>query len=363
MELSLPRADLSRLLARAASVAAVKSPISSLCAVHLDAATARLTARATDGYLAVQASVDAKVKKPGTAAADARRIAEIVKSLPAGDVTLKLSGAQLELRAGKAKFKVAVIEAADFPSLPRLEDATQVARVPAADLLRCLAQGAYALNPSDARPEQNVAFLDASDGFLRVASLDGLRLAVAQLECECAPAQISVPAKGVGELKKLCDAHKGGDVGIAYTDRHVFFAAGDVVLTVVKQESPFPPYRKFLPTAHEQSVILHKETFVDVLRRVALVATEKDGCGVRLAFSAGELRVSASDAVGEGEDSVATDGAFDLEMRVNPVFLAEAASAVADEEARLEMTGEFGPMVVSSASSDECKGLCLPLKK
>jgi hypothetical protein len=83
--------------------------------------------RATDMELALTANVDsAQVEREGTVLLPGRLFADVVRSLPPGEVSLELRSEQrdVEIAAGGARFHLRTLPAEDFPRLPEVEGET-----------------------------------------------------------------------------------------------------------------------------------------------------------------------------------------------------------------------------------------------
>lgn len=361
MELTIQRSELARVLAGPAGIASKKSPIHVLKAAILEASNGALNVRATDTYLGIEENAPCGVKKPGRVAVDAAKLFELCRSLPDGDVLLKESKDQLELRAGKAKLKLPTISADDFPALPKAADAKQIATVESVDLVRAIKQGAYAMLAEDNRPSLGgTLFEDAGDGLILV-STDGKRLTTSKLVCAAKPPKtyLLVPMKGVSEARKMAEANKGKSVEVRATESTVFFCANGTSLSVRLIDQKFMPYTQVIPKSYTQRVTIDRETLSSVIRRIALVADNHDGGCICLAFSEGNLRVSGA-GQGEGEEDIECNATADQHIHVNPNLFVQAVDVVPDDEVVLEFSGELEPIVVKGAESTEALGLVMP---
>ena len=105
MELTIDKQQFLRGLARTHGVADRKSSMHILSNVLLTAeGPDRLRLSATDLYLGVTAVVPANIKKGGTIAVAARTLFDIVKNLPDGEGSWKLSDSNaVELSCGKGR--------------------------------------------------------------------------------------------------------------------------------------------------------------------------------------------------------------------------------------------------------------------
>jgi DNA polymerase-3 subunit beta len=368
MDLTIERADLSRILSRAASVTSAKSPMLPLQHVLLDAADGRLSARATDLYMGAESSAVCDVAKPGSLAVDARRAAEIAKSLPVGVARLRLVKSQLEISSGKSKFKLGVYPAEDYPSMPRLGSGPATFGVFAsADLLRCLAQGAHAALQDDSKPELNGALFESSGGTLKITSTDSKRLAVSGIRGEtCSDASIVVPIKGVAALRALCDSCKE-NIGVSVIDRTAFFFADHVCISSKLVEDPFPKADRVIQYSRDavkHTVRVDRQLTVDALARVSIVsASEKVHADVSIAFAPGSMTMSAANtASDEGEDEVACDADFTMRLIVNPKYMLDALKAAIDDVVTIGVSSELGAIVVHGSDPAEYTGVVMTIR-
>ena len=107
-----------------------RGTLPSLGGILVIAADGSLTLRATDMELALTSTLtDAKTEQPGSVLLPGRLFADVVRSLPPGEVTLELRSEQrdVEIAAGGARFHLRTLPADDFPRLPEIEGETRQA--------------------------------------------------------------------------------------------------------------------------------------------------------------------------------------------------------------------------------------------
>ena len=118
------------------------------------AADGSLTLRATDMELALTARrrLDAKVEQEGTVLLPGRLFADVVRSLPPGEVELELRSEQrdVEIAAGGARFHLRTLPAEDFPRLPEVEGET--VKLPGGPLAATIDLVARAASRDEVRP-------------------------------------------------------------------------------------------------------------------------------------------------------------------------------------------------------------------
>jgi len=343
MELTIDKQQFLRGLARTHGVADRKSSMHILSNVLLTAeGPDRLRLSATDLYLGVTAVVPANIKKGGTIAVAARTLFDIVKNLPDGEVSWKVSDTHaVELSCGKVRYRIPAMPGEDFPPLP---------------------------NPGDA----DFVHLDAA----RLATTDGHRLSKAEHTVSGKGSMMNfsmlVPHKGIGELKRLLDDVKAGKgkgddastIGIATTGGNAFFQREDLCLSVKLADENFPPYNKVIPSKQSRTVIAARGPLVEALRRISLVANDKSG-GVQLIIEPGMLRLqSQNPEVGEGSEEVDVDYAGDeLKIGFNARYLLDALSALPYDEIAIELSGERDPGVLKPVGDNsDFIGVIMPMR-
>ncbi len=374
MELSISRKDLLRGLARTHGVADRKSSMPILSNILLSAdEDGTLRFAATDMYLAVNASAEAKVKRPGSVAISARTLFDIVKNLPEGEVKLALDkNHAIQLRSGKIKFRIPGMPGEDFPPLPSPGEAT-FADLDAQALSQLIALTQYSMSNDDTRPHLSGTLFESDGNVVRMVTTDGHRLSKAEAPAKgAAKFTMLVPLKGVLELKRLLedlrnDKSKGSEervtVSVASLGGNAFFRGPDMQLSVKLADEQFPPYAKVIPQSHSRRVIAARELLVDSLRRISLVASDKSG-GVRLILEPGKLEiVSENPDVGEGSEELDVDFAGEkVAIGFNAKYLLDALSALPDDEVALELGGELDPGVIKPALDQRFIGVIMPMR-
>ncbi len=119
MEFSADTSSLAEALDQVQEAVEKKTTIPILSHVLVEASANGLRLVATDLELGIRAFCPAQVKAPGSVAALARRLLEIVRSLPDGDVRVRaLENHWLQVSAGRSVFKLAALAKDKFPALP-----------------------------------------------------------------------------------------------------------------------------------------------------------------------------------------------------------------------------------------------------
>src|SRR5260370_29814483 len=119
MECSVKGCDLVNELAMTQGVIERKTTIPILSNLLVEAKGSRVTITATDLELSVRTSCEAKVKKEGAGTIPAKKLLELVRLLPEGEIQFKLlDNHSAAIASDNKKYKIVGRAKENFPALP-----------------------------------------------------------------------------------------------------------------------------------------------------------------------------------------------------------------------------------------------------
>lgn len=366
MDLKISKQSLHRLLARILPAVPGKSSMPILACFLLEAKDARLLGCATDLYSSVRSSADCTVSSPGQVAVNAKTVADVVKNLPEGELSLKSDDRALVIKSGKIRFKVPTMQAEDFPPMPTIHEGGSAVVLKASTLASVLRAVAYASSSDDSRPHLNGISLEADPGKLIAVCTDGHRLAFTSAEPErgALVSAILVPFKAFAMLKAAASSKdKDATVTLAVDAGRLHISVADADLTVSLADAAFPPYGKVIPADGAKHVVtVRRDALIDAVKRIGLVAGEKSG-GVRLSLDDGRLTIVSENVdVGEGSEELDVDYAgAAVKFGCNAKYLTEALASFEADEVLLATNGELDPIKIT-ATGETTSAVCMPMR-
>lgn len=377
MELTISKKEFVRSLARTHSVADRKSSMPILSNILLSADDRKtLRFAATDLYLSVTSSSPASIQSGGTIAVSARTLFEIAKSLPEGDVSLKvLDNHAAEIRAGRTRFKIPGMPGNDFPPLPSAGSA-EFAELSADDLGRLIALTHYSMSSDETRPHLSGALVEGDGKTVRMVTTDGHRLSKAEYKQreggKLLNFEMLVPSKGINELRRVIDEARAGQpkgeesaamLGVATAGGNAFFKHADVQLSVKLADEQFPPYNKVIPKQQPRRVVVARQSISESLKRISLVANDKSGA-VRFHVAAGTVRITSENPdIGEGSEELDVDYAGEnVEIGFNVRYLLDVLGAITEDEVAFELGGQLDPGVIKPVGPTDFIGVIMPMR-
>jgi DNA polymerase-3 subunit beta len=366
MKLSISRDNLAAALQTVGRAVSSRATLPSLGGIELTAATSGVILRATDMELGLTFSLaDAAIESEGSVLLPGRLVADVVRSLPPGEVTLGLRPEQrdIEVTAGGARFHLRTLPAEDFPRLPELEP--DGASLPSGPLAETIDRVARAASRDEVRPILTGVLFQAEGTTLTMVATDSYRLSVKHTELEnplAEPIEANVPARALRELARIISQEGAEQVAMSLARNQAVFRVGNVVLSSRLIEGQFPSWRQLIPESFEHEVRLPREELLEVARRIGQLAQRN--APLRFAFAEGELTVAAeTPEVGDASESVpAPYSGEPLEIAFNPQFLIEGLESVDGEELLMKLSSPLRPGLIEPVGAEDFSYLVMPIR-
>lgn len=321
------------------------------------------TLTATDLDLVASARIEASGGKLAMAA-PAETLRQLVARAPGDDVTVEIAGdgAQAVVASGRARSKVNLLPAADFPQwAPRdYSCRIELAGAELADIfgrpLPAVLTGKSAsarsylcgIHLGDEGDDLAAVATDGHQLIRRIVSGAGGRL----------PQGIIVPDKAARIL-----AAAVGDVAkvtLEASDTSIRVAAGGIVVSSKLVDGTFPDYRRVIPEWQDRVATVPSQALAAAAERAALVASR----GVALAFAAGLLTVSGFDpAVGEHEETLEIDYAGDdVTIGMAGRLIASGLAAIDGDKVELSFSDAGSPMLMAAPGDRRRLAVLMPMR-
>jgi DNA polymerase-3 subunit beta len=367
MEILVRRGDLVKELQLVQGIVERKNSIPILSNVLVEAGDGRLRVSATDLDVSLRGGCPAQVVRDGAVTLGAKKLYEIVRSLPESDVRIDVqSDAWATIECERVVFKMAGLPREDFPTLPDARPGKTV-EIPA-DVVQALIQRtAFAMTAEDARYYLAGALLVLESGSAAMVATDGHRLAYAQRQVSLKVTEavkVLVPRKAITELGRLLEGEEA--VGFQRADGHLIFSAGGRTLASKLVEAQFPAYEKVITVSGDKKLSLGREVLQSAIRRVSLLSSERNRA-IKVALEEGRLELSASSPeLGEARESVPTPYQGEaMEVGFNAQYLLDFLSVVGSEQVLLEMRdGESQGLMKpgAPAEGDDYRYVVMPMR-
>jgi DNA polymerase-3 subunit beta len=324
-----------------------------------------LTLLATDLELQVSTQLDAQAGDDFAITIAARKLFDIVRALPdTAKVKLDTKDSQVVVSAGKSRFTLQTLPAADFPRVETGAGLGEVIRLPQKTLKRLLQLVQFAMASQDIRYYLNGMLLVLDGKQLRVVATDGHRLSYAEtaLETEAEAREVIIPRKTVVELSKLLgDVDDQVELRIGANQVTITLPGTELVTKVV--DGKFPDYQRVIPANQPRHLKANRQSVMQALQRAAILSNEKFR-GVRLVMSENTLGIVCNnneqeEAADEIEVSYNGDP---LDVGFNVTYLLDGLGAVNTEEITLSLGDANSSMLLTSEGEPGFKYVVMPMR-
>jgi DNA polymerase-3 subunit beta len=345
MEFSVTKSTLLDELTTTQGVVERKTTIPILSNLLVEARDGRVMITATDLELSVRTSCQAKVKKEGAGTIPAKKLLELVRLLPEGEIKFKLlDNHWVEIVSDKKKYKLVGMAKENFPALPAMPHV--LVKIPATVLEGLISKTKFAISMEESRYTLNGGLLILKPDTLAMVATDGHRLALAETDQKLSglngEVKVLIPKKAMDEVEKLSSvAGSEAQMDFSKDESHLFFQAGHRLLISRILTGQFPNYEAVLPRDNNKSVVLERAELNDAIRRVSQLADQRSHA-VKLAVSKEGIEISASSPeYGEARETIDKEYKGDpISIGFNSSYVLDFLSAAADGPISIELKDE-----------------------
>ena len=336
-------------------------PILANVLMEADGETMRITA--TDLEVGARVSIPARVASGGALTVSARKLTEIVKELPSASLSLKVGeNAGVTMRCAGVSYRLVGMAPDDFPAVVPAAPPAWL-RMEAGMLREMLAQTSFAISHDESRFALNGVLFVLQAKEVRFVATDGHRLALATRGVGQGLSGVSgiVPRKAVVEIMRVLGASE--DVQLAITENQFVMQMPNFVMTARLIEGQFPNWEAVLPRNHPGRLALKRSSLSAALRRVSVMAEERNK-PVRFVLASGSLTLSAaSHDLGEAEEQLEVDyTGGELTIGFNSRYVLDALTPMEHDDVLFEFKDALSPGVLRSAADEGYCCVIMPMR-
>lgn len=233
----------------------------------------------------------------GAIAVPAKTLLEITKEISNQPLTFSLNETTNEINVSflTGHFNFMGINADEYPRGEKMDADAQVLEIPGSVVKKGIEKTIYAVSLETIRPMMTGIYWDIHEGDITFVASDTHKL-VRYINYEVSPEIVRsfiMPAKPASILKGILD--KDIDtVKITIGAKGARFEFGAYTLTCRFIKGNYPNYNRVIPDTNPFTVQVHRETFLNAMRRVAIFASKASNL-VKFDLSAAEMKLSAQD--------------------------------------------------------------------
>lgn len=324
-----------------------------------------LTLTSTDLEIEMLTEVAVAKGQSGDTTLPARKFLDICRSL-ADDAMIEVavSAERATIRAGKSRFVLSTLPAAEFPSIEVDREAAQFT-LSRQRLRDALGRTHFAMAQQDVRYYLNGMLMEVERQTVRLVATDGHRLALCEIESDKKidlKQSIIVPRKAIQELLRLLpDDDREAEIRIG--SNFIQVVTDEMRFTSKLIDGRFPDYQNVIPSGGDKVATCDRDGLSRALNRVSILSNEKYR-GVRLQFTDNQLRITAHNPEQEeAEEELEVKYIGDsLEIGFNVNYLLDALSAGDTAEVNLTMLDANSSCLIQGIGEKDTKHIVMPIR-
>src|SRR5271157_1035748 len=298
---------------------------------------------ATDLDHSIEVSAQAESDGEAEITLNAKKLFEIVRELPEGDIHFSIDVNVLVIDTKKGfSCRIAGIGTEDFPAFPEIKDGTSFS-VGIGCLKDMILKSSFAISRDESRTCLCGVLWKIDRGRTGMVATDGHRLGSSfwkrddSLDKNIA---MIVSPKSLLHFARITEGGKPEElVLVTLGDKYVLFGSRDVKICSKLIEGPYPDYDKAIPKVNPKKAVIGKQALFDAVKRVSILSNQKTHL-VKLLDRKGKVEVIVlnRDIGGEARESVPAeyDGA-EHAVGFNAQYLMEILGIISVPKVRIEM--------------------------
>ncbi|MEN9659840.1 DNA polymerase III subunit beta [Iodobacter fluviatilis] len=295
----------------------------------------------------------------------AKKLSDILRAIADKTVvSMEEADGRLTIKAGKSRFNLQTLPAADFPQLAVDTNLRATIRMPQGQLKALLGRTQFTMAHQDIRYYLNGLFMVTEGNLLKLVATDGHRLAFASAEIpgDFAKNEVILPRKTILELYKLL-ADSDDEVTIDIASNQVRFAFGNIVIHSKVVDGKFPDYNRVIPQNNDKGLLIERQMLLASMQRAAILSNEKFR-GVRLVLTDGLLKIMCNNnEQEEAQEEVEVDySGAPLDIGFNIQYLLDVLTNTSVETLHFSFGDVTSSVLVTIPDNEHFKYIVMPMR-
>jgi len=365
MNIQINRETLLKPLTSVTSIVEKRHTLPILSNLLLEAKQNKIHLTATDLEMQISLSIDNVIGGDFSTTISARKLLDICRSLPdSSDINMATSDSRVTLKAGKSRFNLQTLPAADYPVMTKTNNQAILISIAQGQLKDLLKQVEFAMAQQDIRYYLNGLLLEVNANKLNIVGTDGHRLSFTSTELtqNYEKQEVILPRKTVIELIKLLEDSEE-NVQIEISSAQINFSFGNIRLISKVIDGKFPDYNRVIPSGHKNTFSIERLNVLLAMQRASILSNEKYR-GIRMVLSNNNLKlISTNSDQEEAEEELEIDYAGDaLDIGFNVTYLIDVLNNTNSDQVTFSFADANSSCLVTVPTNADYKYVVMPMR-
>ena len=365
--------DLLKAVSAQQNITGKKGSMAILSNLLLETDDNHLICTGTDLEIGLKQIIAAEIIEAGKITLPAKKLFELARESGGNDIVLKeQDNAWVEIEAGPGHYRLAGMQADEFPQFPLYDEKAQIAVK--SEIFTEIIDKTYF---SIAQDKESIFSLTAAllqkykeeeNTYIKMVTSDGHRLSLCskKIETNIDILELNsftlIPRRGIQEIRKFCENIHTINLGIE--EKQIVLKDENSILIVRLMKGDFPDYASLLQSISQENIVhINRIRFLEALKRINLF-TEDISHAIKINLTQNKITLNSQHTeYGSATDAFEIQyGGEDIDLAFNCRYFIEVIQVMEGDIIKLTVKDEKSPCMITSDQDEGFLCVIMPMK-
>ncbi len=320
---------------------------------------------ATDNDISIKTVIQCSSDEEGKLTCDGKKLAQILKELPDGQISIKISNNLMVLKSVtlKGDYKLITTDGDEFPKIEFAKfDFVQINQ---SKFKKMIKKVIYAAAHDSVKPVFNGVYVQSGkDSTLNMVASDSRRLSFVSEKIEMIETLVNnsvIPLKTINEVYKLLDS---GMFEFALSENQCCFNIDKTTIISRLIDGNFPDFEKVIPKDFIDTLIIDTKSFINSLKRVLIFSKEPTYKTIINISNNTLMLESKTPEFGEAEEELSIERTSDQDITIgiNGQYLMDSVKELETLSFKMSISGTMNPLTIMPDDTEDSVAVIMPLQ-
>lgn len=370
MNITVDKSILVDALARIQSICGRKTNNVITTSVLIKAESDYIQIVSTDYETGFKGNYPAIVETSGIVAINGKKLYEIIRELPAEKINIvEVENYWIKITEGKILYHLVGMNPDEFPAMDDMTESDSPLQLNAAMFKKALECALTISVGEEKKPHTTGIFMQYvadETPILRMLSTDISRLV--KVDIPCSEKELEALVKGVILSKKcMADVYRiltdNGMIDVNLVNNRIFFKQNEESISVSLMEGGFPPFINYIKKMGKESVLLEKNLFLAMIKRMTILVSDEYK-GVVLSLFENKMTITSTNP-NLGESREETEVLFQgepVQLAINPHFIIDAINMIETSQILFKFGESREPCIIEGKDDSTIQNVIMPMR-
>lgn len=365
--------DLLKAVSAQQNITGKKGSMAILSNLLLETDDNHLICTGTDLEIGLKQIIAAEVIEAGKITLPAKKLFELARESGGNDIVLKeQDNAWVEIEAGPGHYRLAGMQADEFPQFPLYDEKAQIAVK--SEIFTEIIDKTYF---SIAQDKESIFSLTAAllqkykeeeNSYIKMVTSDGHRLSLCSKKIETnidileLNSSTLIPRRGIQEIRKFCE--NSDTINLGVEEKQIVLKNENSILIVRLMKGDFPDFASLLQSISQENIIyINRIRFLEALKRINLF-TEDISHAIKICLKQNKIVLNSQHTeYGSATDAFEIQyGGEDIDLAFNCRYFIEVIQVMEGDIIKVTVKDEKSPCMITSDQDEGFLCVIMPMK-